>query len=89
VAAELQGWGQISLEELVVRDPQVIVFSAGPFVPTTVESLTAREGWGSISAVVEGRVYAVDTDLLDLPGPRLVDGLEQLARLLHPEAFSE
>lgn len=89
VAAELQGWGQISLEELVVRDPQVIVFSAGPFVPTTVESLKARPGWGTISAVVENRVYAVDTDLLDLPGPRLVDGLEQLARLLHPEAFSE
>jgi ABC-type Fe3+-hydroxamate transport system substrate-binding protein len=34
-------------------------------------------------------VYAIDTDLLDLPGPRLVEGLLQLAMVLHPEAFAE
>jgi len=89
IAADLEGWGQLSLEEIVVRDPQVIIFGAGPFVPTTVESIKARAGWGGISAVVEDRVYAIDTDLLDLPGPRLVEGLEQLAMLLHPEAFAE
>jgi len=89
VAADLQGWGQLSLEELVVRDPQVIIFGAGPFVPTTVDSLKARPGWGTIAAVEQDRVYAVDTDLLDLPGPRLVEGLEQVARLLHPEAFPQ
>lgn len=89
IAADLRGWGQLSLEEIVVRDPQVIVFGAGPFVPTTVETLKARAGWGGIAAVLNDRVYAVDTDLLDLPGPRLVAGLEQVARLLHPEAFGE
>jgi iron complex transport system substrate-binding protein len=34
-----------------------------------------------------GRVYVIDGDLLTRPGPRLVDGLEQIARALHPEAF--
>lgn len=85
VAADLQGWGQLNLEEIVVRDPQVIIFGSGPFVPTTVDSLKERAGWGEISAVVLDQVYAVDTDLLDLPGPRLVEGLEQMAVLLHPE----
>ena len=89
IAADLQGWGQLSLEELVVRDPQVIIFGAGPFVPTSVETLKARPGWGELAAVLNDRVYAVDTDLLDLPGPRLVEGLEQVTRLLHPEAFAE
>lgn len=89
VAADIDGWGQMNLEQIVVRDPQVIIFGAGPFVPTTVESLKERAGWGGIGAVTEDRVYAIDTDLLDLPGPRLVEGLLQLAMVLHPEAFAE
>lgn len=87
IAADLEGWLQLSLEGIVVRDPEVIIFGAGPFVPTTVESLKLRPGWGGITAVREDRVYAVDTDLLDLPGPRLVEGLEAVARILHPERF--
>lgn len=89
IAGDIQGYAQLSLEEIVVRDPQVIIFGAGPFVPTTVESLRARPGWGELQAVQNDQVYGVDTDLLDLPGPRLVEGLEQLARLLHPELFGE
>ena len=87
IAADLEGWLQLSLEEIVVRDPDVIIFGAGPFVPTTVESLKLRPGWGGITAVREDRVYAVDTDLLDLPGPRLVEGLEAVAWILHPDRF--
>lgn len=89
IASDLEGWGQLSLEEIVVRDPEVIVFGSGPFVPTTVESLKERAGWEGLSAVQNDRVYAIDTDLLDLVGPRLVDGLEALAQVLHPELFGE
>jgi len=87
VAAELTGWGQFSLEQLVAVDPQVIVFGSGSFVPTTPESLAARPGWGTLTAVAEGRVYAMDTNWVDRPGPRLVDGLEAMARFIHPELF--
>jgi iron complex transport system substrate-binding protein len=38
-------------------------------------------------AVVNGRVFRINDDHLDRPGPRLVDGLEEMARALHPEAF--
>jgi len=87
IAADINGWGQMSLEQIVVADPQVIIFGGGPFVPTTVESLKARTGWGGINAVKNDQVYDVNTDLIDLPGPRLVDGLEQVAQILHPDRF--
>ena len=87
IAADLDGWGQLSVEDIVVRDPQVIFFATGPWVPTTVESLSGRAGWSNISAVVEGDVFAIDTDWVDRPGPRLVDALETMASALHPELF--
>ncbi|MGH2620517.1 MAG: ABC transporter substrate-binding protein [Anaerolineales bacterium] len=87
VAGEITGWGQFSLEQLVAVDPQVIVFTSGPFVPTTSDSLAARPGWGAISAVADGRVYPIDTNWVDRPGPRLVEALEAMARFIHPELF--
>ncbi|MCK5053239.1 MAG: hypothetical protein KAR65_03125, partial [Anaerolineales bacterium] len=80
-------WGQMSLEEIVTRDPQVVIFGEGPWVPTTVGSLSDRTGWGEIAAVVDGRVYGIDTNLVDRPGPRLVDALEEMALMIHPELF--
>lgn len=87
VAGSLEGWVQLGLEELVAQDPQVMFFATGPFIPTTVESVAERPGWGAISAVAHGAVYPIDSDLIDLPGPRLVDGLELLAKAIHPEVF--
>jgi iron complex transport system substrate-binding protein len=87
VAAEITGWGQFSLERLVAVDPQVILFGSGTFVPTTAESLAARPGWGAMSAVADGRVHAIDTNWVDRPGPRLVEALEAMVRVIHPELF--
>ena len=89
IAADIQGWAQLNLEEIVDRDPEVIIFGTAPFIPTSVETLAARTGWGEISAVQAGQIYAVDTDWTDLPGPRLVDGLEAIARILHPDRFEQ
>ena len=83
----IEGWGQIDLEELVIQDPEVIVFATGPFIVTTSQSLAERPGWGGIAAVQTGRVVPIDSNWIDRPGPRLVDGLEILARTLHPELF--
>lgn len=87
IAADLEGWAQLNSEEIVVRDPEVIIFADGVFVPTTVETVKNRPGWGEITAVQEDQVYGLDTDLLDLPGPRLVEGLEAVAAILHPQLF--
>jgi cobalamin transport system substrate-binding protein len=81
--------GQVGAESIVQRDPEVIVLTDGdlPFNPQTPEMVAARPGWSTITAVRNGAVYAVPAELYSTPGPRLVDGLEHLARLLHPDRF--
>jgi iron complex transport system substrate-binding protein len=87
VAADLEGqYVQISLEKLVVEDPEVILLGDAAY-GITRESVAQRAGWESLSAVESGRVYPFDDNLVSRPGPRLVDGLETLAKLLHPELF--
>lgn len=52
-------------------------------------TLTARPGWDQLPAVIERRVYAGHTDLYARSGPRLVDGVEVLARMLHPDRIDQ
>jgi iron complex transport system substrate-binding protein len=77
---------QVSLEELVVLNPDIILLSDSAYGETP-EKVAARAGWGTLAAVKNGRIIPFDYHLLSLPGPRLVDGLEQLAKILHPELF--
>lgn len=79
-------WVQLSLEELLVQDPDLIILGDSNY-GVTIESVAARAGWADLTAVQEGRVYPFNDDLVSRPGPRLVDGLEELAKLLHPELF--
>lgn len=77
---------QLSLEQVVATDPDVIVLGDSMW-GVTAESVKARPGWVGLSAVANDQVHPFDDNLVSRPGPRLVDGLEQLARLLHPELF--
>jgi iron complex transport system substrate-binding protein len=79
-------YGQISLEELVVQDPDIILLGDSVWGGVTVEDVQQRSGWQDLSAVSGERVYPFDDNLVSRPGPRLVDGLETLADLLHPQA---
>ena len=87
VAGNLQdAYPQVSLEQIVVARPEVILLGDAQF-GTTIQSVQARAGWDQLPAVLNGRIHPFDDNLVSRPGPRLVDGLEQLARLLHPELF--
>lgn len=87
VGAALAGeWAQISSEELVKADPQVILLGDALY-GVTVESVAARTGWDAITAVKNNAIYPFNPDLATRPGPRLVDALEEMAKLLHPELF--
>jgi iron complex transport system substrate-binding protein len=79
-------FAQVSAEELVAADPDLILLGDAAY-GVTVESVGQRAGWGALSAVKAGAVHPFDDNLISRPGPRLVDGLEALARLLHPGAF--
>jgi iron complex transport system substrate-binding protein len=79
-------WAQISLEQLVVANPTIIVLGDSAY-GTTADSVKQRAGWDGLAAVQNGQIYPFDDNLVSRPGPRLVDGLEALAKLLHPDAF--
>ena len=81
-----QAYPQLSQEAIIEADPEVIILgdTAGG---ESVETVKARPGWGSISAVVNNRIYVIDPDIVSRPGPRLVDALETLAQALYPERF--
>lgn len=79
-------YGQLSIEEILRQDPDLILLGDAAF-GVTPESVAARAGWDALSAVQNGRVYPFDDNLASRPGPRLIEGLEAMARLLHPAAF--
>lgn len=80
------GWIMISPEEIVKQDPDVIVVMHD-YTPDVVNSVKKREGFADITAVKEDRVVQVDANLTSRTGPRLADGLEEVAKAVYPEAF--
>jgi len=79
-------WVQLSSEEILVQNPDIILL-ADSLYGITPESVAERAGWSEIRAVVDEQVIPFDPFILSVPGPRLVEGFEQLAEILHPEAF--
>jgi len=79
-------WGQLSLEELLVTNPDLILLGDAAY-GVTPESVAQRAGWEGMKAVQEGRVVPFDDNLVSRPTHRMVDGLEALAKLFHPELF--
>ncbi len=80
-------WAKINLEELIARQPELILLGDAQWGGVTVEAVRGRAGWEALQAVQGGKVFPFDDNLVSRPGPRLVDGLEAMARLLHPELF--
>ncbi len=78
---------QIGVETLIAQDPAIIVLGSATFGGQTPELVAKRVGWDKITAVKKGFVYTFDDNLVSRPGPRVVDGLESLAKLIHPELF--
>jgi iron complex transport system substrate-binding protein len=77
---------QVSLEQIVSTNPNMIVLGDSNF-GTTADAVKARAGWDVLDAVKNDKIFPFDDNLVSRPGPRLVNGLEQLAKLLHPELF--
>ncbi len=79
-----------SLEVLVDKDPEAIVYtvmgSGGGIDP---EKLKTQDGWSTISAIKNDRIYGIDDDLMSRPGPRIVDGIMETAKALYPDCFPD
>ncbi len=91
VFSYLKGYKSVSLETFIDRNPEVIIVSVGH----------GGAGWASynfmktderlkvVDAVKNNRVYPIDADIVSRASPRIVDGLEEIARDIHPELFEE
>jgi len=79
-------WVQVSSEELLAQNPDIILL-ADALYGITAEMVAERAGWAEIKAVSGGEIYSFDPFILSVPGPRLVDGFEKVAEILHPEVF--
>lgn len=86
LAGITDAYPQVSLEQIVAANPSMIILGDSMW-GVTPESVLARAGWEGLDAVKNNQIFAFDDNLVSRPGPRLVDGLEQLAKLLHPESF--
>jgi iron complex transport system substrate-binding protein len=76
---------EIPLETLVTADPEVILLGDAAY-GVTADAVAARPGWNVMTAVKDGQIRPVDDIIITRPGPRLVLGLQLLARAIHPEA---
>jgi len=79
-------WAQLSTEEIIAQDPEIIVLGDANY-GVTAEMVKGRPGWSVITAVRDSAIYPIDDILISRPGPRIIDGLEALARIIHPELF--
>ena len=79
------GYGQLSPEVLVDRDPEVIITT----FPGGLPAFTDPPALQGVSAVRNGRVHAVDAAVssISVAGPRFVEAMEELSRLIHPELY--
>jgi len=89
IAAQTQGaWVQLSLEAVLAADPEVIILpSQHGTVFTSPEVLQAHPVWREVLAVKQDRVYIIEADTIEGYGPRIVQGLEAMAAVIHPELF--
>ncbi len=95
IAAGLpSAWPQLSLEGFLKSDPQIVILAVGEGVAArqtatrAIHDLEKDAVWKQINAVRNGRVVMVSKSYFDVPGPRMVNALEEVARAIHPEAFS-
>lgn len=81
-------WAQYSSEDIIAQDPDIILLGDAMW-GISPDLVAARPGWDTITAVRNRAVYPIDDNLISRPGPRVVQGLEALARLIHPEVFPQ
>ena len=84
-------WPALSLEGIIEADPEVIIVTASirgkAVIEKRIEKLKANPVWQNVSATKNNRIYIIDEEILNIPGPRMIEGLEACAHFIHPEAF--
>ena len=86
--ADIDGWQEVSEEQVIERDPDYIVLVTG-MGETAVDEVLGREGWGDMKAIQNGAVYNADSYAMTRPGPRLKDAAIDLYEFLYGVEIDE
>jgi iron complex transport system substrate-binding protein len=79
----------MNAEAIIEAGPEIIILEDAQW-GMTPEAVASRPGWGNITAVKEGKIYPIsNADITCRQSPRIVDGLEEIAQIIHPELFPE
>jgi iron complex transport system substrate-binding protein len=87
IASDQAGWIKIDQEAMIKRNPDVIITTYGFYVKNPTEQVLKRKGWENVNAVKNKQVFDVNSDQVTRPGPRIVEGVEDLAKAIYPEVF--
>lgn len=79
-------WAQISVEQLLVENPDIIILGDAAY-GVSADQVKRRAGWSNMKSVKDGKIFTMDDNTVSRPGPRLVDGLETMAKMFHPELY--
>lgn len=82
IAGGVSGWPVFSQETVIKEDPYLVLLTN-----FNKQEVMSRKAWSAMTSLKQGRVVEVNPDLFVRSGPRLIEGLEILARLLHPELY--
>ena len=82
-----EGWPQLNQEAIIEANPDVIITTYGYYTENAVEQVLSREGWQDINAIKNKQVVDVHSDKVTRSGPRLVEGVEELAKAVYPDIF--
>ncbi|MGE7694834.1 helical backbone metal receptor [Lysinibacillus sp. NPDC094177] len=86
VFADLQNWAKVSEEDVIAKNPEVILTTVN-YVKDPAAEILSRDGWNSITAIQNKAVYYIDTDISNRPGPRIGEAVELIAKAAYPELF--
>lgn len=89
IAADTSGWNQISEEKILLEDPDVILYAKDLVDHQTGKKLediiVTRSGWENIKAIQQKQLFGMDEDAMSRPGPRITQGLIEVAKALYPD----
>lgn len=84
IYADKQQWVEINEEDVIKRNPEAIITTS-----SLKNDILARQGWSTVTAIQNKEVYEFDNEVFSIPGPRIGEAAELLAKTIYPELFTK
>lgn len=88
IFADQSGWLAVTEEDVVQKNPQVILSSV-TYIENPLEEILSREGWESMEAIQQNAVFSIDPNASSQPNHHIVEALLEMAAAVYPEEYSE